>query len=38
LYLKDHPVFTNAILSAVEEWGFKVNIPKYDIRTIIRLK
>ena len=37
MYLKDHPVFTHAILVAVEEWGFKISVPKYDCRIVLKL-
>ncbi len=37
LYLKDKPVFTNAILVAVEDWGFKISVPKYDCRIVLKV-
>ncbi len=34
--MKDKPVFTQAILVAIEEWGFKISVPKYDCRMILK--
>ena len=37
LYLKDKPAFTQAILVGVEDWGFKISVPKYDCRVVLKL-
>jgi hypothetical protein len=36
--LRNNPVFTNAVLTDVEEWGLKICIPKFNFKTMIKFK
>jgi hypothetical protein len=31
-------VFTNAVLTDIEEWGLKICIPKFNFKTMLKFK
>lgn len=38
LYLRENPVFTNGVLTDIEEWGLKICIPKFNFKTMLKFK
>jgi hypothetical protein len=38
MYLRDNAVFTSAILTDIEDWGLKICIPRFNVKTMLKFK